>query len=1118
MAEGRCTEFFVDKHQEELIQRVTNITPVIEALVSRKVINKKSYDEIMSIPDTEGRMRALYSGPLKVGGGQGKRIFYNILETHEPYLLDYLKKTKCENTLDKVQVETMTMKTLLLETLNELSFGEFDEFKARVKLEKGFPLISKSRMTKANRKDAVELMVETFSHECVEVTMDVFMDMNRTDLLQRLSDVSLGTEAKHSADEQWTTLIQREETMASVIELLLETLIDLSDRELQFLKKVLLNHDPHQRHFSDIPWGLLMMADLQNTVALVVQIYGQQSVEEMKKVLKRMNRTDLVERLCDSSSGAKKKNSVDKHLFPLIHKVATMIAVKELLLETLTGLSRSELKKFKWLLQLTCFQKELPYISWRQLQRADSAGIVNLMVEMCSQQSVEVTREIFMDMNRTDLVQRLSETSSGLKEKLSVDECCSAWIQKEETMTSVIELLLETLADLSDKEIKDFKQILLSQIPFHRSYSDSQWRLLVVADLQDTVLLMVQNYGQQSVEETKTVLRKMKRTDLVQRLSDSSSGATKKPSVDERCSALIQKVAKIAAVKQLLLETLNDLSHEELEKFKKVLQLVVVEWCLPDISWMSCHTADRVEIADLMVETYGHQSVEVTKKVFMNINRTDLVQRLSETSSTPKEKHSGDEHRPAQSERVKQILLETLNDLSHKELEKFRRLLQFTYFQKNLPQIPWSQLNMADGGQIVDLMVKRCGHQSVEVTMEVFMDMNRTDLVQRLSESLRGSSGSLELAECGSSMESSDWTKLEPEVNSTDADETPTYSLQSEAGNFECSVSALRWVCKEKVSLKYQFWSWEGHMERMASRRYMPAGPLMDISVISGKLDEVYLPHWICVEDNPSILDRFAVLHIDDCGDVVEKVSEVTPSHVKLSEPVFSPRAVLMKAGLPVKINCNVLIYKTNTAFLTLHVYLIPCDPGLQQAMDKRELSFGYKIIRKPHPEKSLKMQERFILTADLDSAEIYPEKLKLRYESRNPNFFEMFIENPHTNFKLSLTKEDEPQPVWTCVIRKDEYQSTGQKQGKHFVDEHQCDLIDRVSNIGPILDNLLKDGVIQQEDYDQIRAIPTTQEKMRKLYGGPLKAGGHESKDIFYRTLEEKEPCLISDLNRNES
>lgn len=86
-----------------------------------------------------------------------------------------------------------------------------------------------------------------------------------------------------------------------------------------------------------------------------------------------------------------------------------------------------------------------------------------------------------------------------------------------------------------------------------------------------------------------------------------------------------------------------------------------------------------------------------------------------------------------------------------------------------------------------------------------------------------------------------------------------------------------------------------------------------------------------CADDNPKILDKFAFLHIDDCGDVVEKVTEVTPSHVKLSEPIFSPRAALMKVGFPVKIYCNVLIYKINIAFLTLHVYLIPCDPGLQQ-------------------------------------------------------------------------------------------------------------------------------------------------------------------------------------------
>ena len=90
-----------------------------------------------------------------------------------------------------------------------------------------------------------------------------------------------------------------------------------------------------------------------------------------------------------------------------------------------------------------------------------------------------------------------------------------------------------------------------------------------------------------------------------------------------------------------------------------------------------------------------------------------------------------------------------------------------------------------------------------------------------------------------------------------------------------------------------------------------------------------------CADDDPKISEKVAVLHVDDCGDVVEKVSEVTPSHVKLSEPIFSPRAALMKAGFPVKMKCKTLIYyKPNTPFLKLHVYLIPKDPALQQVSE----------------------------------------------------------------------------------------------------------------------------------------------------------------------------------------
>ena len=72
-------------------------------------------------------------------------------------------------------------------------------------------------------------------------------------------------------------------------------------------------------------------------------------------------------------------------------------------------------------------------------------------------------------------------------------------------------------------------------------------------------------------------------------------------------------------------------------------------------------------------------------------------------------------------------------------------------------------------------------------------------------------------------------------------------SLQSEAGQYECSVSALRWVCKEKVSFTYQFRSWEEHLKRPLCKDYMQAGPLMDISVTSGNIEELHLPHWISI-------------------------------------------------------------------------------------------------------------------------------------------------------------------------------------------------------------------------------------------------------------------------------
>uniref|UniRef100_A0A8C7GGI9 PYD and CARD domain containing n=2 Tax=Oncorhynchus kisutch TaxID=8019 RepID=A0A8C7GGI9_ONCKI len=83
----------------------------------------------------------------------------------------------------------------------------------------------------------------------------------------------------------------------------------------------------------------------------------------------------------------------------------------------------------------------------------------------------------------------------------------------------------------------------------------------------------------------------------------------------------------------------------------------------------------------------------------------------------------------------------------------------------------------------------------------------------------------------------------------------------------------------------------------------------------------------------------------------------------------------------------------------------------------------------------------------------------------------------------------------------------------KHFVDHHRTALIDRVSQVEPLLDRLLERGIITQNAYSEVRANRTNQKKMRELFDGPLKACGPKGKDIFLDILMDLEPFLISDL-----
>uniref|UniRef100_A0A668A346 Pyrin domain-containing protein n=1 Tax=Myripristis murdjan TaxID=586833 RepID=A0A668A346_9TELE len=78
-----------------------------------------------------------------------------------------------------------------------------------------------------------------------------------------------------------------------------------------------------------------------------------------------------------------------------------------------------------------------------------------------------------------------------------------------------------------------------------------------------------------------------------------------------------------------LLSVLEDLGKEDLKGFQWFLQNAEIMSPFPAIPKSKLETADRMDTVDLMVQTYGKDPVEVTKKVLSKMNKNDLVQRLS---------------------------------------------------------------------------------------------------------------------------------------------------------------------------------------------------------------------------------------------------------------------------------------------------------------------------------------------------------------------------------------------------------------------------------------------------------------------------------------------------------
>ncbi|XP_072550390.1 apoptosis-associated speck-like protein containing a CARD [Salminus brasiliensis] len=87
--------------------------------------------------------------------------------------------------------------------------------------------------------------------------------------------------------------------------------------------------------------------------------------------------------------------------------------------------------------------------------------------------------------------------------------------------------------------------------------------------------------------------------------------------------------------------------------------------------------------------------------------------------------------------------------------------------------------------------------------------------------------------------------------------------------------------------------------------------------------------------------------------------------------------------------------------------------------------------------------------------------------------------------------------------------------QNAKFVDSERAVLIQRVSLVMQLADELRSKNMLSEEAYSSIAANKTHQDRMRTLYMF-LDDGGSEVKSTFYTILKNYHPYLVQELENS--
>uniref|UniRef100_A0A8C1IR50 FIIND domain-containing protein n=1 Tax=Cyprinus carpio TaxID=7962 RepID=A0A8C1IR50_CYPCA len=254
--------------------------------------------------------------------------------------------------------------------------------------------------------------------------------------------------------------------------------------------------------------------------------------------------------------------------------------------------------------------------------------------------------------------------------------------------------------------------------------------------------------------------------------------------------------------------------------------------------------------------------------------------------------------------------------------------------------------------------------------------------------------------------DSDQWVQVEPSVCTDEGGSE--FRISTPAGRFECSRTRMRWVCAGDITLQYRavdgcFLSEE--LERLQCERI---GPVIDVTVISGKLEEAHLPHYACLaESDPSLRDTVKLFTKRDEGISLQSV-ELTRYHAKIVQPSFSLTTLIISWFIKWEEHCNLLLYMRCKDPLILHIYFFPvndtCSKDKVEQNEKSSL-----LISHPRPNRPFRLKTPHLL--EVPGASVHPiEGISFRTDI-DPNFFKV-KQHQHDDVKMNLIREEDRKSV----------------------------------------------------------------------------------------------------------